>query len=60
MSAIGFGTIAIYGGMVTATNGFTTANAYPDIGGCSDDGDEILIRGGTVVSGRSDPSVNLG
>ena len=60
VSAIGFGTIAIYGGMVTATNGFTTANAYPDIGGCSDDGDEILIRGGTVVSGRSDPSVNLG
>ena len=60
VSAIGFGTIAIYGGMVTATNGFTTANAYPDIGGCSDDGDEILIRGGTIVSGRSDPSVNLG
>ena len=60
MNGGSFGTIAIYGGMVTATNGFTTANSYPDIGGCSDDGDEILIRGGTVVSGRSNPSVNLG
>ena len=58
VSTTGFGTICIYGGMVTATNGF--GGSYPDIGGCSGNGDEILIKGGTVVSGRSDSSVNLG
>ncbi|MBW7571957.1 X2-like carbohydrate binding domain-containing protein [Caproiciproducens faecalis] len=58
VSGTSFGTISIYGGMVTATNGF--GDTYPDIGGHSGDGDEILIKGGTIVSSRSDSSVNLG
>lgn len=58
VSATGFGTISIYGGVVTATN--KSGGSYPDIGGCSGNGDKILIEGGTVVSGRSDSSVNLG
>lgn len=54
----GFGTICIYGGIITATNG-SFVN-MPDIGGSNTSGDSIFIKGGTITSNWPSHSVSLG